>query len=139
MLKYTFTAILTLFVLFAFPQSIVGEKVTTYSFDDSTEKMVSKLSPEAKSFLEMFLLKNNIDTTNVYRVKYDEIFTKFTSPSYLSNHTYTYVRWSKTNDSYNIREVSKMNGHVPILPNKLIILYSTNFSEFEDLMIYFMN
>ena len=122
--------------LWSYSQTI---PLRSYSFGNPQHNFMSKLSPDSKIELEKILKKNNIDTTSIYRVKYDDIFRIYASQNYLSNHSYTYINWFKLNGKSEISEYVYMNGYNPQKPDKLIILYSTNHDNTEYLSVYFLN
>ena len=129
---------LTLFVisLWSYSQSI---PLKSYCFGNPEHYLLNQLSSESKLQLVKILQKNNVDTSSIYRIKYDDIFTTYASKNYLSNHSYSYINWSKLNGVSNIEEYVNMNGYNPQKPDKLIILYSTNHKNLEYLSIYILN
>lgn len=137
-MKLILTLILTLLFFVSNSQS-VGNRMKTYSFGDSNNNMISELSIQAKCFLSNVFSENHVDTLSFYRVKYDEVFTKYASKDYLSTHSYTFIRWSKTGHYTNSNKIQRLNGNTPMLSNKIIILYSTDHEGLEDLTIYIMN
>jgi hypothetical protein len=114
-------------------------ELKTYCFGDTEHNFTSKLSPQSKLELEKVLQKNNIDTVSIYRVKYNEVFSKYTTEKYLSSHTYKYINWEKYNGPTKSYEYVGFNGFNVEKPNKLIVLYSTNDSGIESLQIYILN
>jgi hypothetical protein len=129
---------LLLFVinLWSYSQSM---PLKSYCFGNPKHNLLNQLSPESKIELEKILMKNNIDTSSVYRIQYDDIFTTYASKKYLSNHSYTYINWFKLDGVSNVREYVNMNGYNPQKPDKLIILYSTNHDNTEYLSVYILN
>lgn len=128
--------LLSVISLLSYSQAV---PLRSYCFGNPQHNLMNKLSPESKFELEKILNKNNIDTSSIYRVKYDDIFRTYASQSYLSNHSYTYFNWSKLDDKSGIREYINMNGYNPQKPDKLIILYSTNHKNTEYLSVYILN
>lgn len=121
---------------FSYAQSI---PLKSYCFGNPKHNLLKQLSPQSKIELEKILNKNNIDTSSVYRIQYDDIFTNYASKKYLSTHSYTYVNWYKIDGVSNVREYVNMNGYNTQKPDKLIILYSTNHNNAEYLSVYIMN
>lgn len=131
-----------LLVLFCFgwvisySQSI---ELKTYCLGNPNHDLINKLSPTSRLELQKILVQNNVDTSTFYRVKYNEIFTLYTSKNYLSDHSYKYYNWSQINGNYKIREYSKLDGYFTNKPDKLIVLYSTNEGNIETLSVYILN
>lgn len=119
---------------FSYSQSQSIE-LETYCFGNKEHNLISKLSPHSLNQLEKVLQKNNVDTSFFYRVRYDEVFSKYTTKDYLSKHTYSYFNWNKSDQDEKINEFQKIhNDHRK--QNKLIVLYSTNNKNIENLSIY---
>jgi len=114
-------------------------ELKTYCFGNTEHNFITKLSPQSKLELEKVLQKNNVDTSSLYKVKYEEIFSKYTSEKYLSSHTYKYINWQKYNGTIKSDEYVGFNGFNTEKPNKLIVLYSTNDNNIEGLQIYILN
>ena len=72
-------------------------------------------------------------------MKYEEVFSKYTTEKYLSSHTYKYINWQKYNGIIKSDEYVGFNGYNVEKPNKLIVLYSTNDNNIERLQIYILN
>ena len=121
---------------YSYSQSI---ELKTYCFGNPKHNLINKLSPQSKVELEQIFKKNGIDTSSVYRIQYDDIFTTYATKKYLLNHSYTYINWSQINGVHNIREYVNMNGYSSQKQNKLIILYSTNEGNIESLSVYIMD
>lgn len=116
---------------------VVG--MDTYSFGDKEDNMISKLSDQSKSILFSFLKHNFVDTNIIYRVKYSEIFTTYTTKEYLSEHNHKFLFWTKINDTLNHVEHDKICNTRDMNLGKLIITYSTNNKGSEHLSIYILN
>ena len=114
-------------------------QLKTYCFGNVEHNLVSKLSTESKLELEKILQKNNVDTSSLYRIKYEEIFSKYTTEKYLLSHSYKYINWQKHNNFIKSDEYVGLNGYNTEKPNKLILLYSTNDNGVESLQIYILN
>lgn len=138
MLKHIITLIFIFTTFITNAQTITGKKIRSFYIGDPTDSMFSRLSPPAKSFLDSFFNKNNIDTSSTYVIKYEDVFTKYTTLKYLSTHTYKYARWSRIGNSTNITEAQSKDIS-NIKPNKLIVLYSTDFLDLEILVMYYMD
>lgn len=111
-------------------------ELKTYCFGNNSHDLVKKLSPESKLIFSNLLEKHEIDTSNLYRVNYDDVFNKYGMKSYLSVHSYKYINWSRFDSLTKIKEYHSSNNYPTFNPSKLIILYSTNNSNLEDLSIY---
>jgi hypothetical protein len=118
------------------PQSI---QLKTYCFGNYDHRLIQNLTPLSRAELEKVFIQNNIDTSSFYRIKYDEVFTKYTTKDYLSNHSYTYINWYKFGKMSKLNECKKVNGFKSENPNKILVLYSTNNKDIEDLSIYILN
>lgn len=127
---------LTIFIWFFVVGQTTAIETRTFSFGDPQHNMIEKLTPIAKNTLFSFLQENNIDTTKIYRVKYEEVFTKYTTRNYLSKQKYTFIRWSKYGTNIIIKQKEVMDENYLPEDKKIIILYTTNFNEIEDLLIY---
>ena len=114
-------------------------ELKTYCFGNYEHNLIQNLTPQSRIELEKVLQNNNIDTSSFYKIRYDEIFSKYTTKEYLSNHTYTYINWSRFGDICKLNEYKNINKSNPEKPNKIIILYSTNNKDIEDLSIYILN
>lgn len=135
-----------IFILFISFLSLVGHSQIhgipisgVYCFGNPEHKFISKLSPDSKIILSEIIFRKNIDTSKMYLVNYDEIFTKYASTSYLSSHEYTYIVWSKIDGKSSIKEFVSYNGYNTKPPDKLIILYNTNNQNIESLSFYILN
>jgi hypothetical protein len=114
-------------------------ELKTYCFGNYEHNLIQKLTPDSRIELEKILKKNNIDTISFYRIKYDEVYSKYTTKDYLSNNTYTYINWYNFGGISKLNEFKKINGFKNEKPNKIIILYSTNNKDIEDLSVYILN
>jgi hypothetical protein len=114
-------------------------ELKTYCFGNTEHNLITKLSPQSKLELEKVLQKNNIEKTFLYNVKYEEVFSKYTTEKYLSSHTYKYINWQIYNGIIKSDEYIGFNGYNVGKPNKLIVLYSTNDNNIERLQIYILN
>lgn len=114
-------------------------ELRTYCFGNPSHKFIENLSSESKIILSDFLKKYEVDTSTSYRINYDEVFTKYGIRSYLSSHSYKYINWNKIDNVSSIREYTSINGYDYSKLDKIIILYSTNKMNVEDLSIYLLN
>jgi hypothetical protein len=110
-----------------------------YCFGNIEHNLISKLSAQSKLELEKILQENNVDTSSLYRIKYEEVFSKYTTEKYLSSHSYKYINWRKQNNSIKIEEYIGLNGFSVGNPNKLLMLYLTNNNGVESLKFYILN
>jgi hypothetical protein len=125
-------------VIFSYSQPHPVE-LETYCFGNYEHNLIQKLTPHSRIELEKIFRNNNVDTSSFYRIKYDEVYSKYTTKDYLSNHGYAYINWSKFGGVSKLNEYKKMNGFKTEKPNKIIVLYSTNNKDIEDLSIYLLN
>jgi hypothetical protein len=139
MKKYILSLLITLISFVSKSQSTAQPMTGVYCFGNTEHNFVSNLSSQAKIELDKIVKKYKIDTTNLYRVKYSEIFTKYGSIDYLSKHSYTYINWFKIDDNVKSQEKVLMNGYSPQSPDKLILLYTTNHKNIESLSFYITN
>lgn len=135
-MKKLILTIITSFTWFFSIAQPIAIETKTFSFGDSQHNMVEKLTLDAKNTLTTLLHVNNIDTTKIYRVKYEEVFTKYTTRNYLSKQNYTFIRWSKYGSSIILKEKKIIKKDYLPEDKKIIILYTTDFNEIEDLLIY---
>lgn len=118
------------------PNSI---ELKTYCFGNPEDNLISKLSKESRLELSNVLQDYKVDTTSFYRVKFNEIFTKYTDKQYLSVHTYRFFNWKKFDGKSEVKSYLSLNCYDTTKPNKIIILYSTNNSNIENLSVYVLN
>lgn len=125
-------------VMSSYSQSQAIE-LKTYCFGNVEHNLMSRLSTHSKVELEKILRQNNVDTSSLYRIKYEEVFSKYTTKKYLSSHSYKYINWQKYNNSIKSEEYIGINGFSVCNPNKLLLLYSTNNNGVESLKFYILN
>lgn len=138
MKKVLFCILISIVCLKTYSQ-IQAVPMESYCFGNLEHNFMSKLSQESKSVFEQIIKRKNIDTCSLYRVTYHEIFTKYGLKSYLSKHTYTYIVWSKDERKTTINEKISLNSYNSQPPNKLIVIYTTNNKDIEDLSVYLVN
>lgn len=132
--------LIVLFFYFDGQSQIYGTPLKgAYCYGNPEHNFTSELSEQSKIVFNNFIESNKIDTTRIYRVNYDEIFSKFGTREYLSNHGYTYVSWYNYKGTVKIEEKVSYNGYNTSKPDKLIVLYTTNKSDIEHLSFYFTN
>jgi hypothetical protein len=132
-------SILTFLILFitsiTYSQSSPIE-LKTYCLGNSSHDILNHLSHDATKELKNFIESNNIDTIYVQKVKYEEVFTKYTTKSYLNGNPYIYRLWEKKNNTVKIYESDKNKKLSESNLDKLIVLYSTDKNRIESLSMY---